>query len=68
MPSVDDVHEIVGFHMAELANLFQPEAKLTFIMRLPGNTESELFISDDNPADVAALAHRMIERDAKVIK
>ena len=38
--------------LCELAELFKPGYKFTFIARKPNNPEGWVFVSDDEPADV----------------
>ena len=46
------VHAEVSRALTQLEKLFVPEARLSFIMRVPGNPESFMFISNEKPGDL----------------
>lgn len=42
-------HAVIQAHLEELANLFVPEAKLTFVMRVPGELDTVSMLVSDDP-------------------
>ena len=53
------VREQVGEMLAEAAELFVPEARLTFIMRVPGKPGTYLVLTDD--PDLPEVSRVMLE-------
>ena len=47
-----EIHEQVVHALNELRPLFIDQAELTFIMRVPGMDDSEIVISNDEPAEL----------------
>lgn len=49
---LEDVYDEIAQALAELARLFKPHAKLTFVMRNPELEDGDMFVSDDDPQKV----------------
>ena len=62
---LERTYESVVALLLEAEPLFIPEAKLTFVMRVPGNTEAEMVVSGDDLTEVEATVRRCRERNAK---
>jgi hypothetical protein len=49
-------------HLAKMTELFVPEAKLTFMMRIPGNDETVIIGTSDDLAEVSRIFKLYDER------
>lgn len=56
---VEYVRDQIRASLATLSDLFVPEAKLSFVMRVPGNDDCSMLITDD--PDIEALV-RVVEK------
>lgn len=59
------VGEAVEDALCFLAEMFKPECKLTFIMRVPGNDEADMVVTSDENEELAKVIERTIERDSE---
>ena len=64
-PDVQRVGQIIGEHLGEIASLFKPGTKLTFLARRPNAPDGsqDMVMTDDTLAD--AIAALTIRRDAE---
>lgn len=63
---VQRMQQQVNDALWELSELFRPGAKLTFIVRFPGNDEADVLIGDDQePEELVALVRRRFAASAK---
>ena len=63
---VQRMHQQVNDALCDLSELFQSGAKLTFIVRFPGNDEADVLIGDDHePEELVALVRRRFASSAK---
>jgi len=46
-PDLDRIRDIIVHQLTGLERLFVPEARLTFVMRVPGDSGSQIIISAD---------------------
>ncbi len=52
----------IGQQLERMERFFVPGARLTFVMRLPGNDDATLVVTSDTAADVVkALSHLIAE-------
>jgi len=59
--SVQELHSEIAHALGKLSDLFVTGMKLSFIARLPGNSEADVLVSDDNEADeMIALIRRRL--------
>ena len=52
------LHVEIERHLNEIAVLFKPEMRLTFIARLPGNDEADVILTVDDLNEVAKVIER----------
>lgn len=55
---LQEVGEIIENHLNDIAMLFKPGAKLTFIARTPGNPDADMLMTIDSLDEIAALVQR----------
>lgn len=57
-----EVQQAIVKYAAEIQAMFLPGAKITIIIRgIPGNNETDLLITDDEPAEAIAAINRRID-------
>lgn len=49
--------QIAGY-MDEMLTLFKPGAKITVLVRTPGNNEADLLLTNDSMEEIAAMVER----------
>lgn len=60
---VEDLRLEIGGYLAEIAELFKPGMKLTFIARMPGNDEADVLITDDSMGGIEGVVRRSASRE-----
>jgi hypothetical protein len=56
--TLEQVHDEINRALNDLRQLFKPECQLTFIMRIPGNDEGDMLISNDDLGKLEKLVQR----------
>ena len=56
--SVQNVGAEIERHLNEIATLFKPGAKLTFIARTPGNDDADMLLTIDDLEEVKKVIER----------
>lgn len=62
--NIKDVGKVVESMLNDLSTYFIPNAELTFIMRIPGESDSHLIVSNDNLDEVGELLKKQHRGDA----
>lgn len=57
------VEDRVSTHMDEITRNFKPGAKITVLVRTPGNDEADFCMTDDDLAEVAKMVQRRADAD-----
>lgn len=52
---------LVQLHMSEILSCFKPGRKITVLVRTPGDPEADVCLSDDDMAEVVAMAERRLK-------
>lgn len=60
--NLQDTHEEVADALARLSRLFQPQCKLSFVMRNPHVEDGDMFVSDDDPEKVIEAIRKVAGR------
>lgn len=55
---VNYVRGVVSRHMEEILTLFKRDAKITVLVRLPGNDEADFLLSNDTLEGMAGIVER----------
>jgi len=59
MITLEEVHKVVEDTLNEIRPLFADDAELTFIMRVPSHEGSHMFISNDDPKELAKILEKI---------
>ncbi len=60
------LHAVLADHLEQIADLYKVRPRITLVIRVPGDREQGVFLSDDNWADaVAQVAY--LQRDATYV-
>ena len=65
MRTLEQLRQVIGGHLADIAELLDPAYKLTFVGRLPGEHTKTIIVTDD--ADSAAVAKELTCSDDLIV-
>ncbi len=65
--TVKEAHETVSEALNNLRPVFTDKAELTFIMRVPGNDEGDMIITNDNLSELRKLIKRSVRREQQLL-
>lgn len=60
--TIEEVREHIMDHLAEIAPLFTEDARLTFIMHVPGQPKAEMLITTGEVIDILETVKRTMAR------
>lgn len=61
--TLEEAHETVAEALNALRPIFIAKAELTFIMRIPGNSEGDMIITNDDLSELRELVERSMQRE-----
>ena len=61
MQKLESLRQIIGNHLADIAELLDPSYKLTFVARFPGQHSKTIIVTDDE--DVCAVTRELSSSD-----
>lgn len=61
MSKLDKARTIVASHMDGILSIFHPGAKITVLVRRPGEPTQDFMMTDDDPSEAIAMIERRIK-------